>query len=274
MSQLLQTLIPYLFPLVLAGCLAGFIAGLFGIGGGLVIVPTLFFLFQNMGIEKELAMTLAVSTSLASIIPTAISSSFSHYKLNNIDWLLVKRWSPALIIGVLLGAYTVTVVNGRFLIFFFGSFLIFMACRTWIFSHDGSEKQMPHLSLQAITSLFVGLSASMAGVGGGALSVPLMRWMGVNVHRAIGSSAVLGLVVALVACLVILLFGKSIIDSPTGTYGLFFVPALILLMPFCVGFAPVGARLGKRLAPQLLSRLFAVALLLMGGRMIFSGYTY
>ena len=274
MSQLLQALIPYLFPLVLAGCLAGFIAGLFGIGGGLVIVPTLFFLFQNMGIEKELAMTLAVSTSLASIIPTAISSSFSHYKLNNIDWLLVKRWSPALILGVLLGAFTVTVVNGRFLIFFFGSFLIFMACRTWIFSHDHSEKQLPHYALQAIASLFVGLSASMAGVGGGALSVPLMRWMGVKVHRAIGSSAVLGLVVAVVACLVILLFGKSIIESPAGTYGLFFVPALILLMPFCVGFAPVGARFGKRLEPQLLSRLFAIALLLMGVRMIFSGYTY
>lgn len=259
--------------LLIAGVIAGTLAGLFGIGGGLVIVPALFFLLQALQVPPEVAMAMAVSTSLVSIIPTAISSLRAHHKLGNVDWLIVKRWCPPMIAGVLVGASLVAVLRTPFFVLFFGCLLLFVAISKLVWRKPRALcSGLPAYWVQALAAAAIGWASAIAGVGGGATGVPALTAMSVPIHRAVGTCAALGLAIALPGAAWLFLLSQTPPQAPAGTVRLIYLPALLFLAPATVLCAPLGARLGKRLSPQILSYCFATLLVLIGGRMVLSAF--
>lgn len=259
--------------LIAAGTVAGILAGLFGIGGGLVIVPTLFFLQQSLGVSAETAMAIAINTSLVSIIPTAISSMRSHHRLDNVDWPIVKRWTVPMIAGVLLGASLVAVLRTPFFIVFFGCLLLFVAISKLARRRSAPlSSTLPRYWIQASAAAIIGWVSAIAGVGGGATGVPVLNAMSVPIHRAVGTCAALGLVVALPGALWMFLLSTTPPEAPIGTLHLIYLPALVFLTPATILCAPLGAKLGKKLSAQALTYSFAILLMFVGVRMVLSAF--
>lgn len=257
--------------LALAGCVAGLLAGLFGIGGGLVVVPVMFFVLQSLGVAAELAMPIAVSTSLATIVPTAISSVRAHQRLNNVDWQLVKRLAPGLLAGVFVGSQLIAHLRSEGFVVFFGLFLLAIAANIiWRGNRKPYLSELPVRWVQALVAALVGAVSAVAGVGGGALGVPLLTAASVPVHRAIGSCAAFGLLISSLGVISIVLASDTPVDAPQGTWRLVYLPGLMALVPLTVLLAPWGAALGKKISPQLLRKLFAGVLILTSARMLAS----
>lgn len=257
--------------LIVAGCCGGLLAGLFGIGGGLIIVPVLYFYLQAMQVNPELAMAMAINTSLVSIIPTALSSMRAHHVLGNVDWSIVRRWAPFTIIGVLLGSLLVAYVRSPVFTSGFGLLLLFIALQKTLFTRR-YERPLPAVFVQAICAAIIGFISVCAGVGGGATGVPVMRFMGVPIRRAIGTSAALGFFVALPGAFAIIVFSQPQADAPPGSYHLVYSPALLLLAPGTILLAPLGARINKHLSSSTLNRAFAVLLVVVGLKMLTSAF--
>lgn len=260
-------LVLYLLVLLVAGALAGFLAGLFGIGGGLVFVPVLFFVFLKTGMQEAAAMSLAVGTSLATIIFSASASVLAHYRLKNVEFAIVRLWMFPVLAGVLLASRLIDPQFGKLLIIVFVSLLIFVALNFYFdFLGELPDFLARAKFLQMTLAFFIGGFSVLAGVGGGTLSVPALVASGIPTHRAVGTSAVIGLLIAIPAVAVLLL--KSVLSAqspeaaPHFSYGLINYPALLVLALTAMLFAPLGARFGKRLHELTLKRLFATCLLI------------
>ena len=255
--------------LAVTGVFAGILAGLLGVGGGIVIVPVLYFLFQGFGVSADSAMLVATATSLATIIPTSISSIRSHHRLGNVDIALFKRWSLFILTGVLAGSWLVTRADGDWLTILFG-IIATLAALNMLFrtGKPALFSELPHSGGQAVMGSSIGFFSAMVGIGGGTLSVPLLTLFNYPAHKAVGTAAAIGLIIALPGALVMLLLGVTPGDAPVGTFGLVNLIGFICIVPLTVLFAPVGARLASSLDAGLLKKIFAVVLLLTGLRML------
>lgn len=254
--------------LAVAGVFAGLLAGLLGVGGGIVIVPVLFFLFQALGVSADTAMLVATATSLATIVPTSISSIHAHHKKGNVDFELLKRWAAFIVIGVFMGSWMVTQVDGIWLSRLFGVVAILSALNMLLRTQKSAIfKQLPRRFGQSLLATLIGLISVMVGIGGGTFSVPLLTLCSYPAHRAVGTAAAIGFLIALPGALTLLLVANSPTDAPIGTYGLVNLGSLLCVVPLTVLFAPLGALLASKLNAVHLKRVFAVALLLMGLRM-------
>lgn len=255
--------------LIATGVFAGILAGLLGVGGGIVIVPVLFFLFQSFGISPESAMLVATATSLATIVPTSISSMRAHNKKGNVDFDLLKRWAAFILIGVLVGSWTVTRVDGTILTILFGS-IASLSALNMLFRTGKSAlyQQLPNQAGQSVMGASIGFFSAMVGIGGGTMSVPLLTLYNYPAHKAVGTAAAIGLIISLPAALTMLIFGTTPTDAPTGTFGLVNLVALICIVPLTVLFAPLGASLAAKLDAAKLKKIFAIVLLFTGVRML------
>jgi uncharacterized membrane protein YfcA len=255
--------------LVVTGVFAGILAGLLGVGGGIVIVPVLYFLFQGFGVSADSAMLVATATSLATIIPTSISSIRSHHRLGNVDIALFKRWSLFIFSGVLVGSWLVTRADGDWLTLLFG-IIATLAALNMLFrtGKPAMFSKLPHSGGQAVMGSSIGFLSAMVGIGGGTLSVPLLTLFNYPAHKAVGTAAAIGLIIALPGALVMLLLGVPPEDAPVGTFGLVNLIGFICIVPLTVLFAPVGARLASSLDAGLLKKIFAIVLLFTGLRML------
>jgi uncharacterized membrane protein YfcA len=261
----------HLFTIVLlavAGIFAGLLAGLLGVGGGIVLVPVLFFLFQALGVSADTAMLVATATSLATIVPTSASSIHAHHKKGNVDFELLKRWAAFIVIGVFMGSWVMTQVDGIWLSRLFGVVAILSALNMLLRTQKSAIfKQLPSRFGQSLLATLIGLISVMVGIGGGTFSVPLLTLCSYPAHRAVGTAAAIGFLIALPGALTLLLVANSPVDVPVGTYGLVNLGSLLCIVPLTVLFAPLGALLASKLNAVHLKRVFAVALLLMGLRM-------
>ncbi|HEY7771659.1 MAG TPA: sulfite exporter TauE/SafE family protein [Marinagarivorans sp.] len=261
--------------LILPAVLAGFIAGVFGLGGGVVIVPAVYYVLVRLGTSGELAMSMAIATSMLAIVVTGFSSAVSHYRLRQVDGAVLRRWLVPLVLGAVVGSTLVARYRTPSLIVFFGAFLWLVALlnvlvqRQAVVSISVARGLVPGWT--AVLVLFIGCVSTLAGVGGGTMSVPLLKSLGRRTHLAIGTSAAMGFVLALVASLWMLLF--SVVDAgrPAGAFGLVYLPALVAILPCTLVFAPLGAKLGRRIPARWLDGLFVGLLLLVGLRMLVSG---
>jgi len=255
--------------LVSTGIFAGILAGLLGVGGGIVIVPVLFFLFQSFGVSPESAMLVATATSLATIVPTSISSIRSHKQKGNVDFDLLKRWSSFILIGVLAGSWLVTRVEGTMLTMLFG-LIAFLSALNMLFRTGKSAlyQQLPETTGQAVMGTSIGFFSSMVGIGGGTLSVPLLTLYNYPAHKAVGTAAAIGLIISLPGALTMLALGSTPTDAPAGTVGLVNLIAFICIVPLTVLFAPVGASLAAKLDAIKLKKIFAFVLLFTSLRML------
>ena len=259
----------------LAGCLllglvAGFIAGLLGVGGGLIIVPVLAWLLEAQGLSQN-AMHFALGTSLASILFTSISSLRAHHARGAVDWLTVKRISPGIVTGALLGAALAARLSPLPLKIFFVVFLFYAALQMWWNFKPTPHRQLPGKAGMFSAGSVIGMVSSWVGIGGGTLSVPFQLWCNVPLHRAIGTSAAIGLPIAAAGAVGYAMGGPAATSVP-GTFGYVHLTALACIAIGSVITAPLGARSAHALPVARLKRIFALLLLVLAIRMALTFY--
>jgi len=252
------------------GACAGMLAGLLGVGGGLVIVPVLVFLFTAQHLPTEYILHLALGTSLSTIMFTSISSMRAHNSHGAVEWRIVRRITPGILVGTFLGSWVAAHLSGRFLKGFFVLFLFYVAIQMIL-----DIKPKPHRQLPGAGGMFgvgnvIGGISSLVGIGGGTMSVPFMLWCNVPLHRAIGTSAAIGFPIALAGAIGYAANGLMASSLPPFTFGFVYLPALLGITVASVVTAPLGARLAHGLPVGRLKKGFAVLLIVMGAKMLFS----
>lgn len=252
------------------GAVAGILAGLMGIGGGLVIVPMLVFCFIGLGIPHEHIMHIALGTSLASIIFTSISSFMAHHRRGAVHWDIVRRLVPGIIAGTLIGAYIASLLTTNLLKGFFGIFLYYVAFQFLLDKKPEPTRELPGMMGMFSTGNVIGIVSSLMGIGGGTLSVPFMIWCNIPIHHAIGTSAAIGFPIAIAGTVGYILTGLGVDNLPSSSIGYIYFPALVGIVCASMLTAPLGARLAHWLPVPKLKRIFAVLLLVVGTKMMIS----
>ncbi len=252
------------------GAVAGVLAGLLGIGGGLVIVPMLVFCFTWQGVSQESIMHIALGTSMASIIFTAVSSFMAHHRRGAVRWVVVRRIVPGILVGTFLGTIVASRLSTGFLKGFFCLFLYYVAIQMLVDKKPRASRDLPGNAGMFGVGNVIGVVSSLVGIGGGTLSVPFMMWCNIPVHHAIGTSAAIGFPIAIAGTAGYILNGWNVSTLPLHSIGYVYLPALVGIVAASVLTAPLGVRLAHSLPVARLKRVFAVLLLLVGTRMLLS----
>jgi uncharacterized membrane protein YfcA len=262
---LLLTLLLYL----LMGALAGVCAGLFGVGGGVIIVPVLIFAFTAQGVSPELLTQLAIGTSLATIVLTSINSALTHHRLGNVDWRVFWRFAPGVALGVFFSAQIAARISGNALQLGFGIFGLFVAAQMALGIQPKASRNLPSaLPLLAIGGGF-GLLSGLFGIGGGSLTVPFLNWCNLTMQRAVAVSAACGIPIAIIGALSYMYVGWQREGLPEFSSGYVYWPAFIGIGIAAAPMARVGANLAQRLPSDKLRRLFALFLFVISVQFIY-----
>jgi len=260
-----------LISLLLTGVIAGIMAGLLGVGGGIVIVPVLFWIFGLLHFPAEVSMHIAVGTSLAIIIPTSISSMRAHHQRGNVDWSLVKAWGPAIAIGALLGGLASKGIDGDILRLVFGVIALLVSINLFRPHTLNLTTDLPNsMLLQRAIGTCIGVLSALMGIGGGTMTVPTMAMFNYDMRRAVGTASAFGLFIALPATLGFIWAGLGVEQRPPFSLGYVSVIAAALIFPITVLAAPHGAKLAHHMNPAKLKKVFAVFLGLTALRMLWS----
>ncbi|MGE5547833.1 MAG: sulfite exporter TauE/SafE family protein [Solirubrobacterales bacterium] len=269
-SELLQ-LAPFAALLLAAGAVAGVIAGLLGVGGGIVVVPVLFHLFTHLGVDEMVRMQVAVGTSLATIVATAWSSASAHWKRGTVDADFIKGWGPVVIGGVLVGSAVAAWVKGPVLTGVFATVALVVAAQIAFGNpHWTLGKALPKGGKRVAIGGAIGALSAMMGIGGGTMTVPVMTMHGYPVHRAVGTAAAMGFMIGIPGTLGFIVGGWGAANLPPGSLGFVNLPGLALIAPTSMLMAPWGARLAHRLNTTVLRRVFAAFLGFTSLRMFWS----
>ena len=250
------------------GAVAGVLAGLLGIGGGLVLVPMLVLCFAHQGVSNQLIMHLALGTSMASIIFTAVSSFWAHHKRGAVNWIVVRRIVIGIFLGTFLGSCFAARLPTNFLKGFFVAFLYYVAIQMLLNRKPAASRELPEKVGMFGAGNLIGAISSLVGIGGGALSVPFMIWCNIPVHNAIGTSAAIGFPIAIAGTIGYIYNGLHAANLPQMSLGYVYFPALIGIVGLSVLTAPLGVRLAHSLPVDKLKRVFAVLLMVVATRML------
>lgn len=262
-------LLPVAALLLSAGLLGGLVAGLLGVGGGIILVPVLEAMLGAIGVPAEWRMHVAVATSMSTIIPTAVSSSRAHHARGGTDWTLLRRWAPGLLLGGLAGSLLAASASGPFLYGMFGVAALLIAVKMYLpFDHWRIRERIPLGVGGNLISGFIATVSAMLGIGGGMLGVPAMTLLGQPLHRAVGTAAMFGLLIGAPATIGYLLARPGVV-LPGFTIGLVSVLGFVLIAPASVLMAPLGAKLAHSLSRRALSQAFAAFLLVVAARMFY-----
>ncbi|MBR9970337.1 sulfite exporter TauE/SafE family protein [Magnetospirillum sulfuroxidans] len=257
--------------LLAAGAAGGLAAGLLGVGGGIVIVPVLFHLFTTMGLDEHVRMHVAVGTSLATIIATSVSSTRSHWRKGAVDIALLKQWGPFILIGVIIGTALAGYVRGPALTGVFAVVASLVAVHMAFGNKDWHiAEDLPKNPLRAVIGIVIGGLSSMMGIGGGTLSVPTLTLFRFPIHRAVGTAAAIGFIIAIPGAIGFILTGWNVEGRPPFSLGYINLLGVALILPTSMTLAPIGAKLAHKLNTQALRRAFAVFLALTAARMFYS----
>lgn len=255
--------------LLITGAIAGVLAGLLGVGGGIVIVPVLIIVAEWFDIPQEVAMLTVVGTSLATIIPTSISSAIAHNRRGAIDRAILRGWIPAIFLGALLGGVASKTLGSDGLTLIFGAVALLVAVNLALPKPMVLSDEPPSTCLgQSAVALPIGFVSALMGIGGGTLAVPAMTMMSVAVHRAVATASVFGLAIAVPAVGGFIWNGIGVVGRPPASLGFVNLPAAVILFSVSVLTAPVGARLAHVLSPRPLKLAFAAFLVVSGARML------
>ena len=246
------------------GAVAGVLAGLLGVGGGIVIVPMLVFCFVRQGVQPEVMMHLALGTSLASIMFTSISSCLAHHRRGAVLWPIVRQITP----GILIGTFVASRLSTGFLRVFFCVFLYVIATQMLLNKKPKPSRELPGAGGMFGVGSVIGVVSALVGIGGGSLSVPFMIWSNVPAHRAVGTSAAIGFPIAVAGALGYVVNNLHTAGLPEWSLGGVYLPALLFIVCGSVLTAPFGARLAHALPVDKLKRIFAVFLYIVATRMV------
>ncbi len=254
---------------LLLGTGAGILAGLLGVGGGVVIVPALVWVFSSNDFDPSLVMHLAVGTSLATIVITSVASIRAHQRHQAIRWPVVRRLAAGILLGAGFGALVADALSSFWLQRVFACFIILVGIR--MASGAGvslKQRGLPGRLGMFLSGVPIGLLSALVGIGGGSLTVPFLNWCGVDMRHAVATSAACGLPIALAGATGFVLVGWGDPGLPPGSTGFVYWPALLGIVATSFPFAPLGARLAHTLPVKTLKRAFAVLLLVLGVKML------
>ena len=254
---------------LLLGVFVGFFAGLFGIGGGLVMVPVLLWLFEAQHFPVATLMHLALGTSMATIVFTSLASMHKHHQHGAVNWSVVRRITPGILLGTVLGAGIADAVSARGLSLFFAFFVYFSAAQMLLDLRPHASRQLPGMVGMSLMGAFTGAISSLVSIGGGTVIVPFLIWCNVSLRHAIGTSAAIGFPVALGGTLGYIYTGYYQPALPQGSAGFVYLPALVWVALASVITAPLGAKAAHRWPLKWLRRGFACLLLLLATKMLF-----
>ena len=260
-----------LIPYLLTGVIAGLLAGLLGIGGGLVIVPALAALFARQGFAFETLMHFAIGTSLATIIFTSVSSLLAHHRRGSVHWRAVRSMAPGIVVGALGGAWLARQASSPELGVFFGVFEVLVAIQLVVGRQPAPHRVLPGTVGLGLAGGIIGAVSALLGIGGGTLTVPFLLWNRVDIRAAIGTAATCGLPIAIAGAAGFALSGLGGLgtgEAPGLNTGFIYWPAVAGVVSSSVLMAPVGARLAHRLPRRVLQRTFALLLAVIGIKMI------
>ena len=263
----------YIFIIILmvpTAVIAGFMAGLFGIGGGLITVPFLFFIFESLDIDKTYLMHLSVGTSFAIIIPTSIVSVLTHRKHNSVDTSVIKSYGIFVISGVLLGTILAANLKTESLLLFFTIVVYFLGSYLLNFKEKTAEIK-PNFSLipKIVLGFISGFISAPMGIGGAVMNVPILRYFGYSINKAIGSAAAIGFVIALFGALGFFLTGTYLDSNLPLSIGFINIPAFLIFIPITMFMARVGANTSNKMDKSKLQRFFGIFLYVVGTLFLF-----
>tara|TARA_B100000579_G_scaffold300124_1_gene250136 strand:+ start:167 stop:952 length:786 start_codon:yes stop_codon:yes gene_type:complete len=248
----------------------GFFAGLFGIGGGLITVPFLFFIFEALGVDKNYIMHLAVGTSFAIIIPTSMVSVYTHNKHKSVDQNIVKTYGLFVIIGVLLGTTFAAVMKTKSLVIFFSVVVFFLGTYLLINSNQQSiSKNKFKLHYRVIFGLISGFISAPMGIGGAIMNVPILKYFGYSIKKAIGSAATIGFIIALCGAVGFLYSGSVLNANLPLSIGFINLPAFLIFIPITMFMARVGANSAHKIEKSKLQVFFGIFLYVVGTIFVF-----
>jgi len=270
----IETILTLLGIMALTGVFAGFLAGLLGVGGGIIFVPVLYFVYsQFFNVDPSVSIMLATGTSLGCMIPTSLSSCISHYRKNNLDIDLIKRWSPYLLLGVFVGSIFSAKFGGMWLSALFGVILI-LSSLNMMFRAKAPPKyeHLPNMLGQGIMGFFISGFSVMLGIGGGTLSVPFLTLFNIPARIAVGTASAIGLFVCIPGAINMILFGGTLNDPnlPWGTVGKVCLTSVLGIVPFSILIAPIGVKVNRKIDQVLLKRLFSILLIFTGSKMLYN----
>lgn len=255
--------------LVIAAVAAGLMAGILGVGGGIVLVPVLFWILSFTAFPPDIAMHMAVATSLATIIFTSVSSARAHDRRGAVDRGLLRLWGPGIVLGALTGGLVARFIDADGLKAVFGGIALLVAVnmatpKTLVLSANLPGSRAVNAAISAVT----GLLSALMGIGGGTLSVPILAAFSVEMRKAVGTAAAFGFLIAVPAVFGFVISGWSVPDRPPLSLGYVNLIGGAVILPFSVSFAPIGARIAHGLDTVWIKRIFAVFLFLTSLRML------
>lgn len=255
--------------LAILGLCTGFLAGLLGIGGGMLMVPFMTFIITAKGFPAEYAVKMAVATSLATICFTSITSVRAHHQRGAVMWPVVRLLAPGILFGSMLGAQFAVAMPAKLLSILFSIFVAFSATQMFL-----DRKPKPSRVLPAGLGMFsmgglIGMLSALVGAGGAFVSVPFMTWCNVKIHNAVATSAALGFPIALAGTLSYMWAGQDLPPMPAGSIGYLYLPGLLVIAMASMSTAPLGARTAHRMDIRPLKRAFAVVLYMLAAYFLF-----
>lgn len=252
------------------GAIVGFLAGLLGIGGGLLIVPVLVYIFPLVGISFEQAMPMALATSLASIIVTSSAAALAHHKNQNVPWQIAKKIALIVGIGAVLGAFIAEQMSSQSLTYFFSGAVIVLASYMFLSIRVTSTRTMPQAPIFNLIGFTTGIIASLMGIAGGAILVPVLSYFGIALRQAIGIATVSGVAVALFGSAGFIYTGLQQPSLPEYSLGYIYLPAFLGMVITSSLFAKAGVNLAAKLPVKTLKRIFAIFLIVVAIKMLLS----
>ena len=241
----------------------GFVAGLFGIGGGLITVPFLYYIFSSIGLDQQYLMHLAVGTSFAIIIPTSIASVLTHNKFKAVDFDIVKSYGIYVVFGVILGTLFAASLKTKSLILFFSIVIFFLSIYLLLLKEKEKDVIINiKLHFKIILGFIVGFISAPMGIGGAIMNVPILKFFGYSINKAIGSAAAIGFLIALFGALGFLITGSYLKTNLPLSIGFLNLPAFLIFIPITTLMARVGAKTVHRIDKNKISKIFGIFLLI------------
>lgn len=269
----IMQLLPLITILVCSGLVAGFVAGLLGVGGGIVTVPVLEYSLRFAGVPEEYRMHVAVATSLAAIIPTAMSSARSHHQRGAVDWDLAKRWGVLMVLAAFAGSLLASHAPQAVLAGIFGGVALLIALKMLLpLDHWRVADHVPGGVTGGVTATLIGGISAVMGIGGGTLAVPTLTLCGYPIHRAVGTAAFFGLLISVPGTIGYLL-AQTETGLPWLTVGFVSVAGLLIIGPGSMLTATWGVRAAHALSRRRLAQVFGGFLLIVGTRMFYRALT-
>jgi len=254
------------------GLVTGFLAGLLGIGGGMIMVPFISAILSGRGVEPGLAVKMAIATSMATIIFTSVSSVRAHHKKGAVRWDIVKALAPGIVLGAMVASLGVfALLKGASLYFVFAAFVAFSGSQMFLDKKPSPTRQLPGTAGLLGAGGVIGALSGLVGAGGGFVSVPFMTWCNVAIHNAVATSAALGFPIALANVVGYVIAGQGLLGVPPYSFGYLWLPALVVIASCSVLMAPLGARAAHALPVKKLKRAFAVVLFTLAIYMLYKG---